>query len=58
MARPIEATPVVTGKDADELEASIAEVASPEEVKRRKRVAREFLATVTMPKPAKGGGRP
>jgi hypothetical protein len=55
MARPIEATPVVTGEDAEELKASMAKVASPEEIERRKKAARQFYNTVTKPKPAKGG---
>lgn len=53
--RRIEATPVVTGTDAEALKASIAQVASPEEIERRKKAARQFCATVTKPKSAKGG---
>ena len=55
MARPIEATPIVTGEDAENLKASIAKVASPEEIERRKKAARQFYNTVTKPKPSKGG---
>jgi hypothetical protein len=50
MARPIEATPTLTGEDAEKLQASIARVASPEEIERRRRAARQFYNTVTKPK--------
>lgn len=58
MAHPIEATPVVTGDDAEGLNASIAKAASPEASARRKKAARQFYNTVTMPKPANGGATP
>jgi hypothetical protein len=47
VARPIQPTPVVTGEDADALMASVENVASPEEIARRKLAARRFLQTVT-----------
>jgi hypothetical protein len=50
MARPIEATPPLTGAEAEELAASLEDVASPEEIERRQRAAREFFAAVTRPK--------
>ncbi len=50
MARCIEATPPVTGEDADILLDSLESVASPEEIGRRRSVARAFLAGVETPK--------
>ena len=47
---PIEATPPLTGDEAEELAASLEDVASPEEIERRQRAAREFFAAVTRPK--------
>lgn len=47
MARPIEATPVLIGEEAAELAASLEKIASTEEIERRKRASREFLAKVT-----------
>ena len=55
MARPIEATPTLTGEDAEELQTSIARVAAPEEIERRRKAARQFYNTVTKPKRAQGG---
>lgn len=55
MARPIEATPILTGEDAEKLQASIAKVASPEEIERRRKAARQLYNTVTKPKRAQGG---
>ena len=49
MARPIEATPTLTGEDAENLQASIARVASPEEIERRRKAARQLYNTVTRP---------
>ena len=50
MARPIVATPPLTGDEAEELAASLGGVASPEEIARRQRSAQDFFAAVTRPK--------
>lgn len=49
MARPIVATPPLTGDEAEELAASLGDVASPEEIARRQRSAQDFFAAVTRP---------
>ncbi len=50
MASPIESTPPVDGEDAERLLEQLANVASPEEIARRKEEARRFLAEVSRPK--------
>ncbi len=50
MARPIEATPPLYGEDAEELLASLEKTASREEIERRQKWARSFLADVMRPK--------
>jgi hypothetical protein len=44
MAKPITATPPVTGEDAERLQAELRNVCTPEEAKRRQRLASERLA--------------
>lgn len=53
MARPIEATPHLTGTDAASLRASLENVAPREEISRRRELAAAFLSQVTKPKPAR-----
>lgn len=56
MARPIEPTPPIVGDDADRLLEQLADVASPEEIERRREEGRRFLEEVTRrkyPPPAK-----
>jgi hypothetical protein len=50
MARPIEPTPPLTGADADRLLEELEQVASPDEIARRREAARRFLTQVTGPK--------
>lgn len=44
MAKPIEATPPVTGEEAEELLRQLKVVCSPEEAARRLHMAREYRA--------------
>ena len=61
MARPIEPTPVLRGKDAERLRRDLANVCSPEEVTARQKLARKALAELMRPKfaikPAKRAAR-
>jgi hypothetical protein len=50
VARPIEATPTLTGADADRLRASLSNVAPANEIARRQEAARAFLAQTSAPK--------
>lgn len=54
MAKPIEATPTLYGDDAVRLLESLPNVAPPEEIARRRAIARERLAqeTVSIPRPS------
>jgi len=47
MARQIEATPEVSGEDAEQILREIKNVCSPEEVKRRVEKAKKFLEEVS-----------
>jgi hypothetical protein len=49
MARPIEATPVLEGEDAERLLRDLERTCTPEEAKRRVQKARELLAKVMVP---------
>ena len=49
MARPIRPTPPIVGEDADQLAAQIEQVASPEEIKKRREASRQRLKLVTTP---------
>ena len=49
MARPIEATPVLEGEDAEKLLAGIENVCPPDEAERRVAAARKLLAKVMVP---------
>lgn len=53
MARPIEATPTLRGRDAKRLLDDLARVCSPEEQARRVQHARKQLAEMTRPKVAR-----
>lgn len=48
MAKPIEATPTLYGDDARRLLESLANVAPPEEIERRRAISRERLAQETV----------
>lgn len=50
MARPIEPTPPITGKDAEKLLAELEQVVPPEEIARHVAEAEQFLALVMKPK--------
>jgi hypothetical protein len=50
MARPIEPTPTLKGKDAKRLLRDLADVCSPEEARRRQDTARSALDELTRPK--------
>lgn len=54
MAKPIEATPTLHGEDAVRLLESLPNVASPEEIARRRAISRERLTktTVAAPRPS------
>ena len=49
MARPIRPTPPIIGEDADQLAAQLEQVASPEEIRRRREASRKRLKLVTTP---------
>jgi hypothetical protein len=49
MARPIEATPTLTGEDAERLQRDLANVCSPEEQRRRIEYAKRLRAEMMMP---------
>ena len=51
MARPIEATPVLQGEDAEKLLEELEHVCAPEEAERRVAAARRLLAKVVVPDP-------
>jgi hypothetical protein len=55
MARPIQATPVLKGEDAERLLDSLKDIASEEEIASRMKAAREFLARATKKPRAKKG---
>ena len=46
MARPIEPTPILKGKDAAKLAASLRRTAPADEIERRRRAAKDFLQSV------------
>lgn len=58
---PDRSDPPLTGDEAEELAASLEDVASPEEIERRQQTAREFFSAVTRPKtlrPHRDEGQP
>jgi hypothetical protein len=55
MARPIEPTPVLTGKDAKRLQRELANVCTPEEARARIAHAKKSLVELTRAKFSGGG---
>jgi hypothetical protein len=49
MARPIRPTPPIIGEEADQLAAELEQVASPEEIRRRREASRQRLKLITTP---------
>jgi hypothetical protein len=57
MAKPIQPTPTLRGKDAERLLRDLANVCTPAEAKRRIARARKVRAEMMRPKVATGSGR-
>ena len=55
MARPIEPTPVLTGKDAKRLQRELLNVCTPEEARARTAHAKKLLVELTRAKFTGGG---